>query len=46
MACPGEIWVSSTVVDLVIGAGIDFRDLGECELKGVPGRRRLYVVTN
>jgi class 3 adenylate cyclase len=43
-ASPGEILVSSTVKDLVIGAGIDFEDRGSRELKGVPGEWRLYAV--
>jgi class 3 adenylate cyclase len=34
----GEIVVSQTVKDLVLGAPIDFDDLGEHPLKGVPGR--------
>jgi class 3 adenylate cyclase len=41
-----EIVVSSTVKDLVAGSGIEFEDRGERELKGVPGRWRLYAVTN
>jgi class 3 adenylate cyclase len=44
LAGAGEVWVSSTVVDLVVGSGIDFCDRGEHELRGVPGRRRLFVV--
>jgi DNA-binding NarL/FixJ family response regulator len=41
-ARPGEVWVSRTVVDLVAGSGLDFEDQGEHELKGVPGRWRLF----
>ncbi len=44
MAGPGEIVVSSTVVDLVAGSGLEFDDRGEHELKGVPRRWRVYVV--
>ena len=44
LAGAGEVWVSSTVVDLVVGSGIEFRDCGEHELKGVSGLRRLYAV--
>jgi class 3 adenylate cyclase len=46
MGCagPGEVLVSSTVKDLVVGAGIDFEDRGERELKGVPGEWRLWAV--
>jgi class 3 adenylate cyclase len=40
----GEIIVSSTVKDLVVGSGIDFEDRGEHELKGVPGAWRLFAV--
>ena len=42
-AAPGEILVSSTVKDLVAGSGIQFRDRGTHELKGVPGEWRLFV---
>jgi class 3 adenylate cyclase/pimeloyl-ACP methyl ester carboxylesterase len=45
-AQPAEIVVSSTVKDLVAGSGIEFADLGERELKGVPGSWRLYAVAN
>lgn len=41
---PGEVLVSSTVKDLVVGSGIEFEERGEHELKGVPGRWRLYAV--
>jgi class 3 adenylate cyclase len=40
----GEIFVSSTVKDLVAGSGIEFDDRGEHELRGVPGTWRLYAV--
>ncbi|MBK5232525.1 MAG: adenylate/guanylate cyclase domain-containing protein [Thermoleophilia bacterium] len=40
----GEVVVSSTVKDLVVGSGIQFEDRGERELKGVPGSWRLYLV--
>ncbi len=43
-AGPGELVVSSTVKDLVIGSGIEFDDRGDHELKGVPGEWRLYAV--
>jgi class 3 adenylate cyclase len=36
--------VSRTVVDLVAGSGISFEDLGERQLKGVPGMWRLFAV--
>lgn len=44
LAEPGEVLVSRTVADLVAGAGFDFDDRGEHELKGVPGSWRLYAV--
>ncbi len=43
-AGPGEVMVSSTVRDLVVGSGIDFSDRGEHDLKGVPGPWRLFAV--
>jgi class 3 adenylate cyclase/pimeloyl-ACP methyl ester carboxylesterase len=43
-AAPSEVRVSQTVKDLVAGSGLTFDDAGEHELKGVPGRWRLYVV--
>ena len=39
----GEVLVSSTVKDLVAGSGIEFRERGVYELKGVPGEWRLYA---
>ena len=42
LAGPGEVVVSSTVKDLVVGSRIDFVDRGEHQLKGVPGSWRLY----
>jgi class 3 adenylate cyclase len=43
-AGPGEVVVSSTVKDLVVGSGIEFDDRGEHALKGVPGAWRLFAV--
>jgi class 3 adenylate cyclase len=40
----GEVLVSSTVRDLVVGSGIDFHDRGAQELLGVPGEWRLFSV--
>ncbi len=45
-AGPGEVFVSSTVRDLVSGSGITFEERGEHELKGVPGEWRLYAVAD
>ena len=44
LAETGETLVSRTVADLVAGAGIDFEDRGEHDLKGVPGTWKLYGV--
>ena len=44
LAGPGEVLVSNTVKDLVVGSGIEFEDRGERELKGVPGSWRLWSV--
>jgi class 3 adenylate cyclase/broad specificity phosphatase PhoE len=41
-AGPSEVLVSQTVKDLVAGTGLLFEDCGERELKGVPGRWRVY----
>jgi len=43
LARGGEVLVSQTVKDLVAGSGLDFEDRGEHELKGVPGRWRVYA---
>jgi len=40
----GEVWVSSTVKDLVAGAGIEFADRGTHQLAGIPGEWRLFRV--
>jgi class 3 adenylate cyclase len=44
LAGPHEVFVSSTVKDLVTGSGIDFRSRGTHVLKGVPGKWRLFSV--
>jgi len=44
MAGPGEVLVSSTVKDLVVGSGIAFEDRGLHELKGVRGEWRVFAV--
>jgi class 3 adenylate cyclase len=43
LAAPGEILISGTVKDLVVGSGIEFTDRGEHELKGVPGTWKLFA---
>ena len=42
-AVAGEVLVSSTVRDLVIGSAFRFTDRGLHTLKGVPGEWRLYA---
>lgn len=44
LAGPGEVLVSRTVKDLVVGSGIDFEDRGTHQLKGVPGVWQLFAV--
>ncbi len=44
LAGPSEVFVSSTVKDLVAGSGLAFEDAGAHQLKGVPDRWRLYRV--
>jgi pimeloyl-ACP methyl ester carboxylesterase len=44
LADDGEVLVSSTVKDLVVGSGLDFEDRGMHELKGVPDEWRLFAV--
>ena len=41
----GELWVSSTVRDMMLGGSVDFDDKGEFELKGIEDRWRLFSVT-
>jgi pimeloyl-ACP methyl ester carboxylesterase len=43
-AHPGQVLVSSTVKDLVAGSGLSFEDRGEHELRGIPGKWRLFAV--
>jgi class 3 adenylate cyclase len=44
LAGPREVLVSSTVRDIVTGSRRTFEDHGKHELKGVPGRWRLYAL--
>ena len=44
LAEPMSVWVSRTVTDLVVGSELRFSDRGEHDLKGVPGRWRLFSV--
>jgi pimeloyl-ACP methyl ester carboxylesterase len=40
----GEVLVSSTVKELVVGSGIEFEERGSYRLKGVPDEWRVYAV--
>ena len=42
LADSGEVLVSQTVKDLVVGSGFEMTDRGEHELKGVPGTWRVH----
>ena len=44
LAASGEVFVSSTVKDLVAGSNLVFEDRGSHALKGVPGEWRIYAV--
>ena len=44
LAGAGEVFVSSTVKDLVAGSGLRFGDRGNQNLKGVPGEWHIYAV--
>jgi class 3 adenylate cyclase len=44
LAAPGEVLVSSTVRDLIVGSDQPLTDRGEHELKGIPGRWRVFAV--
>lgn len=44
LAGPGEVLVSSTVRDLIIGSGQTLIDRGDHDLKGVPGPWRIFAV--
>ena len=43
-AKPGQVVVSRTVRDLVAGSGIEFENIGERPLEGVPGEWNLFAV--
>ena len=44
LAQPGEVLVSGTVRDLIVGSGLALADRGEQRLKGVPGVWRIFAV--
>jgi class 3 adenylate cyclase len=44
-AAPGEVRVSSTVRDLVVGSGLAFADRGVHRLRGIPGEWHLFAAS-
>jgi len=42
VAGDGEVWISSTVRDLLIGVDVELQDRGEFDLKGIDRRWRLF----
>jgi len=42
LAGAGEVLVTATVHDLIAGSGLDFINIGEHTLKGVPGSRSIF----
>ena len=44
LAEPDQVATTGTVADLVVGSGLEFRDVGPHALKGVPGEWRISVV--
>jgi class 3 adenylate cyclase len=45
IANPGEVLVSSTVRELVVGSGLEFADRGVRTLRGAPGEWRLFAAS-
>jgi class 3 adenylate cyclase len=43
-ATDGELWVSSTIRDMMLGGDVRFDDRGPHELKGIDGQWRLFAV--
>ena len=46
LAGANDVLVSSTLRDLVIGSGLEFKERGAYELKGVPGEWHLFAVAS
>ena len=44
LAAGGELLVSATVKDLVLGSDFAFKDRGITDLKGLPGRWQIFEV--
>jgi class 3 adenylate cyclase len=42
LAQPGEVLVSASAIGLLEGSNLELEDAGEHELRGLPGRRRVY----
>jgi class 3 adenylate cyclase/pimeloyl-ACP methyl ester carboxylesterase len=45
LAPPGDVYVSRTVADLVLGSDLTLEPRGEHELKGIPGTWALFAAT-
>jgi class 3 adenylate cyclase len=45
LAEPGQVFVSDMVRGHIMGSGMEFRDQGEHQLKGVPGTWRLHALS-
>ncbi len=46
LAGPGEIYVSRTVRDFMLGSPIEFNDRGTHDLKGIPGDWEILAVSD
>jgi class 3 adenylate cyclase len=46
LAEPGEVLVSGAAESLLEGSDLELEDAGEHELRGLPGRRRVYRLTD
>lgn len=44
LAQPGEILVSRTISDLLLGSDVTFTDRGTHDLKGIPGKWEVLAV--
>jgi class 3 adenylate cyclase len=44
LAAPGEVLVSRTVRDIVVGSGFAFKERGRHALKGVPDEWEVFAV--
>jgi class 3 adenylate cyclase len=46
LATDDQVWVSNVVPTLAVGSGLDFRDVGTHQLKGVPGEWSLLQLAD